>query len=267
MDGLSKGVIGISATLMVIGVVAVSSGDIAQPGHDPIPVRHPEGTVHGFLSLSTEAGSLLAHGDLLQTGHNGTIKLRMVFRFADSSYFEETTTFTQDRVFSLRSYHLVQRGPAFARDLDAALQAGGQYLVTTREHDGGDTKRYTGSVDWPSDVSNGLVITVLKNLAPQDTQTVHIVAFTPEPRLVRLELTPTRQLTVLHGVRETAIEYTLKPQLGALVGLFARLLGKVGPDSRVWIVTEDVPAFVRFTGPLYTGPVWRIELSTPQSGP
>jgi hypothetical protein len=32
----------------------------------------------------------------------------------------------------------------------------------------------------------------------------------------------------------------------------------------VWIVTEDVPAFVKFEGPLYMGPVWRIELAAPE---
>jgi len=31
---------------------------------DPLRVRHPEGTLHGFLSLTTEQGQVLAYGDL-----------------------------------------------------------------------------------------------------------------------------------------------------------------------------------------------------------
>jgi len=37
------------------------------------------------------------------------------------------------------------------------------------------------------------------------------------------------------------------------------------PDYRAWIITDEVPAFARFEGPLYTtGPVWRIELASPR---
>jgi hypothetical protein len=36
-------------------------------------------------------------------------------------------------------------------------------------------------------------------------------------------------------------------------------------DYHVWIATDDVPAFVRFEGPLNpTGPTWRIELTSPR---
>lgn len=63
---------------------------------------------------------------------------------------------------------------------------------------------------------------------------------------------------------ETAVHFALKPRLGALLGLFAALMGRTPPDSQLWIVTDDVPAFVRFEGPLYAGPVWRIDLVSPR---
>jgi hypothetical protein len=38
------------------------------------------------------------------------------------------------------------------------------------------------------------------------------------------------------------------------------MLGKQPPDLRYWLVAGDVPAFVRFEGPLFLqGPVWRLE--------
>lgn len=233
-----------------------------------IPVRYAEGMVHGFLDLHTAGGALLANGDLLQIPRQGGIESRMIFHFPDSSLFEETVTFTQVGVFALQSYHLVQRGPAFAADLDASLSADGHYVVKTRSHRDDKAREYRGKLDLPPDVSNGLVITLLKNLSRNDTQTVHLVAFTPKPRLIRLELAPAGERQLRHGQRsETAVEFELKPRLGALVGFFASLLGKMPPDSRVWIVIHEVPAFVRFEGPLYDGPVWRIDLSSPDWPP
>jgi len=56
-----------------------------------------------------------------------------------------------------------------------------------------------------------------------------------------------------------------EPRLGSWLKLFATLLGHVPPDFHAWIVTDEVPAFVRFEGPLYaTGPVWRIEVTSPR---
>ena len=107
-------------------------------------------------------------------------------------------------------------------------------------------------------------ITIAKNLAPGDTQTVHIVAFTPKPRLIGLEIAPSGSARVKFGRHtETAVHYKLKPKLGALVKVFATLLGKAPPDSDTWIITDDVPAFVRFEGPMYSGPVWRLDLASP----
>lgn len=40
---------------------------------------------------------------------------------------------------------------------------------------------------------------------------------------------------------------------------------RMPPDSHAWIVTDELPAFVRFEGPLHpAGPAWRIELASPR---
>ena len=136
--------------------------------------------------------------------------------------------------------------------------------MKTKSHEDGEEKEYTGTLELPPDVYNGMPITIAKNLAPGDTQTVHLVAFTPKPRLIGLEIAPSGSERIKFGRhRETAVHYKLKPKLGALVKLFASLLGKAPPDSDAWIVTDDVPAFVRFEGPMYMGPVWRLDLASP----
>lgn len=249
---------------LVVVTAAVAQRRAERTESAAIRVRLPEGTAHGFVSLRTAAGALLAHGDLLQRGLNGGIESRLVFHFPDSSVFEETVTFTQRGVFTMQSYHLVQSGPAFQGDVDVSLSRSGHYVVKTRSHGDGDQKRYEGTLDLPPDLYNGMVITIAKNLAARDTETIHIVAFTPRPRIIRLEIAPTGSQRVLLGVHaETAVRFALKPRLGALLGLFASVMGRMPPDSHLWIISDDVPAFVRFEGPLYAGPVWRIDLESP----
>ena len=257
-----------AATLALLALIVITAVTAQQRTRRVesagIPVRFIEGSVHGFLELRTADGALLAPGDLTQVVRDRRIESRMVFHFPDASVFEETVVFSQQGVFAMETYHLVQRGPAFAGDLDATLSRSGTYAVRSKSHRDGTERRYTGSLDLPPDISNGMVITIAKNLSARDTETVHIVAFTPKPRLIGLQLTPSGTTRILVGAHaETAVDFALKPRLGALLGTVARLLGKLPPDSHAWIVGGDAPAFVRFEGPLYDGPVWRIELTSP----
>ncbi len=233
----------------------------------PIPVRFPEGVTHGFLVLGTVDGVFVASGDLLQAGRGGEVKSRMVFRFKDGSVFDETAVFTQQRVFTMQSYHLVQRGPAFPEDTEISLQrASGKYRVKTKARKDGREEVLNGKLDLPADVYNGMVLTVAKNLRKGVSETVHIVAFTPKPLLIKLKLAPAGEHKVLVGeLEKTATHYVFTPQPGMWLKLFATLLGRMPPDYHVWVVTDELPAFVRFDGPLYTtGPVWRIELTSPR---
>jgi len=233
----------------------------------PVPVRFAEGSLHGFLVLSTFKGDLIATGDLLQVGRDGDVKSRLVFHFKDGSVFDETVVFTQRNVFTLRSYHLVQRGPAFPEDTEISLErTSGKYHVKTRARKDGREKVLDGTLDLPIDTYNGMVLTVVKNLSGGAGETVHMVAFTPAPKLIRLQLALAGERKILVGGSEkTATHYVLKPMLGIWLKLFATLLGRMPPDNHAWIVTADVPAFVKFEGPLFmNGPVWRIELTSPR---
>jgi hypothetical protein len=233
----------------------------------PVPVRFAEGVTHGFLLLRTVNGVLMASGDLLQTARGGVIESRMIFRFKDGSVFDETVSFTQERVFTLQSYRLRQRGPVFAEDTEISVERGtGTYRVKSKAHNEEREKVLDGKLVLPSDVYNGMVLMVAKNLGRGASETVHIIAFTPAPRLINLEVTPVGEHKVLVGeLTKTAIHYLFKPRLGSWLKLFATLLGRVPPDYHAWIVTDELPAFARFEGPLSaTGPVWRIEVTSPR---
>jgi hypothetical protein len=232
----------------------------------PVATRFVEGTVHGFLILTTVDGKTIASGDLRQTRKAKAVQSQTKFRFKDGSLWEESVVFTQQRVFSLQSYRLLQRGPAFNEDVEISLEHSGQYHVKTRDHKTNQEKILDGTIDLPADVYNGLIFTVAKNISSKAGQSVHIVAFTPEPRVIELEIIPTGQQTVMIGGNaRTAIHYVLHPNLGFWLKLFATLSGPKPTDANVWILADPIPAFVRFEGSLFTsGPVWRIELTSPR---
>lgn len=234
-----------------------------------VAVRYQEGVTHGFLTLRSVDGDPLAEGDLLQVVRAEGVESRLVFRFRDGSLYDETVVFSQSRVFTMLSYRLVQRGPSFPEEMEISLERQrdrGRYRVTSRRH-GAGAERASGEIELPPDVYNGMMIMLLKNLPRGAAETVHVLAFTPKPTLVRLELTPRGEETVPVGERRgTATRYVLEPKLGLLRGAAAALLGKTPADYHCWIVTADLPAFVAIDGPLYTGgPIWRIETVSPRA--
>jgi hypothetical protein len=231
-----------------------------------IPVRFAEGVTHGFLLLTTTEGKLIATGDLLQVPRGNTIESRMVFRFKDGSLYDETVVFTQQRVFAMQSYHLVQRGPAYAEDTEISFRRpSGKYHVITKSHKDAREEAIDGTLAMPPDVYNGMVLTVVKNLSKDASTTVKLVAFTPKPMVIELVVEPAGEHTMEVGLlTKTAVHYVLKPHMGAWFDLFAKLLGRMPEDYHVWLITDGAPAFARFEGALNpTGPVWRIELTSP----
>jgi len=231
---------------------------------EAVSVRWAEGTVHGFVELRTQSGTVIAHCDLLQIPRDSDIESRLVFHFTDSSDFRETVTFSQHGVFRLEAYHLVQKGKAFPADLDVTLSGNGDYVVKRTSPEDGKEKQYSGRVDLPSDTYNGMIPIIGKNVDRKAGRTVHIVAFTPKPIVLPLAFVPSATEPITLGThRENTVRFTLKPKLNVLQRVGAALKRQTPPDSYLWIVTDEVPAFVRFEGPMYSGPVWRVELTSP----
>ena len=51
---------------------------------------------------------------------------------------------------------------------------------------------------------------------------------------------------------------------GGIAGLVAPLVGKEPPDSHVWILEGEAPAFVRSRALTFMGgPLWQTDLATP----
>lgn len=239
---------------------------IASSWAAPVAVRFKEGSLHGFLVLSTLDGTRIAEGDLIQAPQGDRITSRLEFRFKDGSRQEETTVFSQRGYFRLISYHMVQKGPAFQHDSDIAITpAKGQATVRYTDKDGSE-KTESERLELPQDLANGLVPLLMKNLAAEALPTeVSMVVATPKPRLVKLAISAQGKATFsLAGSSREAVDYAIKVDIGGLAGLVAPVIGKQPPEMHVWVLGGDSPTVVKSETLSYmNGPMWRTELVAP----
>ncbi len=250
------------AILVICGCIL----SVAPAWGAPVAVRYKEGSLHGFLVLSTLDGTPIAEGDLTQILQGDRITSRLDYHFKDGSRQEETAIFSQRGYFRLISYHMVQKGPAFPHDTDVMIAAAtGQVTVRYSDKDGSE-KTENERMKLPPDLANGLVLLLLKNLAPAaPTMEVSMVVATPKPRLVKLAISAQgKESFKLAGSAREAVHYAIKIEIGGVAGLLAPILGKEPPDSHVWILGGDAPTFVKSETLSYMGgPIWRTELVAP----
>ena len=229
---------------------------------DPIRVRHPQGSAHGFVVLKTMEGRRLATGDMTQIVHGDLVTSRLIFHFRDGSVDDDRTVFSQRGVFRLISDHHIQRGPSFPKPIDVLINAvTGQ--ITSRSKDG---KVRQDHLDLPPDVSNGLPPNLLMNIPPSIPETkLSFVAPTEKPRLIQVSIKPAGEVPFTIGdTKRKAIDFVLHPELGGVVGMIAPMIGKQPADYHIWILGGASPAFIREEGQLYEGgPIWRIEQISP----
>ena len=258
---------GFRRTVLVSIAAALTSAILTA---QPVEVRRLEGLVHGFLTLRTLDGTLLADGEWTQVLRGDRVHARLTFRFADGSRHDESTVFTQRGTFRLVSERLVQSGPSFPHPIDLTIDAASG-RVSVRYAEKGTEKVDSETLDLPSNLANGMLFTLLKNLRPGAARTeLSLVAANPKPRLVKLHVAPGGEEGFTAGGRRySATKYVVKIEIPGVAGAVAPLVGKQPPDTSVWILGGDAPAFVKSEGPLASdAPPWRVELASPAwSGP
>lgn len=250
-----------SVALAIVALIWTSA-----PSAEPVVVRHVEGLVHGFLSLRSPEGGVVANGDLIQNARGDRVTSRLVFRFKDGSLNDETSIFSQRGHFRLLSYHLVQKGPTFEQPLDMTIDAPTGHVTVRYKNDHGEEKVEDEHMDLPPDLANGILITLLKNVQRDALPpSVSLVVATPKPRLVKLTMAVAGiEPFSTAGSARKATHYVLKVEIGGIAGLVAPLVGKQPPDSHVWILEGEAPAFVRSQAPMFMGgPVWQTDLVSP----
>jgi hypothetical protein len=252
-----------AVVFLLVAIVVVTE---PTPSADQVQVRFPEGVTHGFLALRSLDGTMLANGDLLQTAKDDQVTTRLVFHFRDGSLQDETSIFTQSGTFKLLSNHLIQKGPSFPESIDQTLDMSTGQVAIKYSDKNGKAKNNSDRMDLPADLSNGVLLSIVKNIRPDELPiSVGFLAGGSKPRLVKLVITGGVEETFkVNGAPRKATHYIIKVRIGGVSGLLAPVVGKQPPDSHVWIARGDVPAFVKAEQPFYVGgPLWRIELVTP----
>jgi len=232
----------------------------------PVTVQYTEGVVHGFLVLSTLDGKALAEGDVTQVARGDRVTSHTILRFKDGSVNEETVVFSQRHIFRLISDHQVQKGPAFKQPMDVTVDGLTGQVTVLYTDDSGKEKTITDRLKLPPNVSNGMVLYLLKNIRPDvPLTTLSMVAAAPKPRLVKLQISPEGEDSFsAGGLSHKATRYVVKVDIGGVAGVVAPIVGKQPADTHIWILGGDAPSFVKSEGPLYNGgPIWRIELTSP----
>ena len=214
-----------------------------------LSVRQPLGSAHGFLTLRDQAGAILAAGDLTLVPSGDRITLRIVFHFRDGSLNDETTIFSQKKVFRLISDRLVQTGRSFPHPCDISIDVASQQAII-RDLSKAEEAPRVEHMNLPSDAPK----VGFPYLAPS-----------LKPRMVKLAVTADgKEPFKLSGLRYQALKYDVKVDIGGVVGAVAPVVGKQPPDSYVWVTEGSAPAIVRIDTPLYEdGPVWSIRLASP----
>jgi hypothetical protein len=255
----------LAAILVVIALLVYSPADAA-----PVPVRFSEGVAHGYLLVHSLGGETIGQGELTQVVKEGDlVESQLVINFKDGSLYDEKVAFSQQRVFTMIRYHLIQRGPSFPDQIDVSIDRGtAEYKVRSPAGKDGREEVLTGHFDLPNDVYNGMFVVVLKNLLKEANATVTFLAFTPSPQAIQLKLGFIGEQTVhIADLSSKAKHYVFKPQIGKIRRFFGKLTGKLPADFHYdcWILTDKVPGFVQFEGPLQImGPIVRIDLVSPR---
>lgn len=248
----------LSTLLVLVPLLSATASDAA-----PVKVRFPEGVTRGFLAVRTPQGDRIGHGELTQRPRGDEVDSRLLLQFKDGSVHDETTTYSQRGVFRLEAYRLTQRGPSFPGSDVSFDRKTGRYQAKTHEKVGGAEEMSSGEFDMPTDLANGMTLLLLKNLPPGERATAQMVAFTPKPRLLRMDLQQEGEdRVVFAGNARQAARFLVGLDIGGLTGLLATMIGKTPPDLRYWLALGDLPAFVRFEGAMFlNGPVWRVEMA------
>jgi hypothetical protein len=219
---------------------------------EPIAVIHIQRPMHRFMIARAQDGKTIATGEFTQAVQGDEVTMRMIYRFVDGSVDDETTTYRQRDTFRLVRNHHIEQGPFFARPVDFTIDAA-TGMVTSRTTDrNGRVRVETKHINLPDDLANGMVGTLLLNVAPNTAPfEAGMLAPVGGGRLIRLLISPADEQTVhLEGQVFKAMVFRVHPELGGIVGVIAKLLGLQPKDVMVWVLEGDDPAVAVIVGQL-----------------
>jgi hypothetical protein len=231
---------------------------------EPVPVRHLQGFVHGFLVVRDTNDKILGSGEIQQIPKGSRVTLTMALQFRDGSRYEETSVYSQKATYELLSYRLIEKGPSFKVPTTLSLdRADGRVTITYVEK--GKEKTQTEQIKIPDDLVNGILPLMISEASPKSELDLSMLVSTPKARIVKLKVVPEGQDTFsIGGSLSSATRYSVKVELGPVTETVAKVVGKEPPPTYVWVSAGSAGVFLKSEGALFEdGPIWRIELASP----
>jgi hypothetical protein len=117
-------------------------------------VRFLEGAAHGYFIVRSLAGETIGQGELTQVlKDENLVESQVVIHFKNGSLYDEKVAFSQQRVFAMLRYHLIQRGPSFPDQIDFSIDRGtAEYKVRSQSGKDAKEKLLAGHFDLPTTV-------------------------------------------------------------------------------------------------------------------
>jgi len=249
------------SSFLVAALCTVTLGTAAPA--EPISVEHIQRPMHRFMVARSDAGKIIASGEFSQVVQGDEVTMRLIYKFADGSIDDETTTYRQQGAFRLVRNHHVQKGPFFVKPVDFAVEAATGIATSRTVDKNGKVQVESEHIDLPDDLANGFVGTLLLNV-PHNTMPFRVGILAPVGggRLIRILISPEgEQLFQAAGQTLKATVFRIHPELGGIVGMIAPLIGLQPKDVMVWVLEGEEPAVERIVGQLGGyGPVVSSEL-------
>jgi hypothetical protein len=232
---------------------------------EPMPVRHVQGYIHGYLVLKDMEDKILASGDMVQLPGRNHLTTTLTFHFKDGSLYQETVVFSQRKTYQLLTYKQEQKGPAFKTPGTFSFNTATKKVDIEYTDKDGKAKTISEEIPLPPDLANGMIPTLLTEADPKVETVLSMLVSTPKPRVVKLKISSAEQDSfAVGGLGAKAIHYVIKIDIGGITGVAAKVIGKQPPPVQMWIAAGSAPAFLKSEGPLFEdGPIWRIELASP----
>jgi hypothetical protein len=209
-----------------------------------VELRSTPRAVQGVLSMSDRSGRVIADGELTQEIHGDELVARVRWRFGDGRRVEEVDTFALRPVLAQRTFSWVESAAGRERRrFEVDFESGRASSVVT----GGDRpERKEARLDLRRGLSfTGYGTALAAAELPLNCEGAHqditLVAFTPAPRAVTLEVRRIREETVPAAGNSIASDlFTLHPKLPFPVRLFVH-----PSDAHLWFTHHPPRALVR----------------------
>ena len=242
---------------------------VAAASAGAVDLKWREGTVRGFpVLVDPGSGQVVAQGDYTQRVSGNRLFVTTAFDFGDGRKVEERTEFVQGKQLVQKQWHWTETvGGAPQRLFEVDFDTGEAHAMKVEK---GERKEWKGKVQvTPGETfGGGGFAFALKNLAEQlkggDSVELSAVAFTPQPRVVKVKVLGQGQDTVrLTGRSLPAEHLVIQPEIPWIAKPFVH-----APDNHLWFHRGTPPTFLRADGPLMEpgDRILRTEAQAPGAG-